>query len=122
MIKYSLILLGSVFLGLGCFGIIIPGLPTTPFILLAAGCYFRSSDRLYSWIINHKIFGKYIQNFRETRSISLSIKIISLIVMWLMICLSIFVFIKTRPLKIIIMLLGLIGTFVLLSIRTSGNK
>jgi uncharacterized membrane protein YbaN (DUF454 family) len=119
MIKLLLIVMGSVFLGLGFLGIFTPGLPTTPFLLLAAGCYVRSSDRLYSWLLRHKLFGKYIHNFRETRSIPLRSKIISLIIMWIMICLSIFVFIKNFPVKIIIALLGVIGTFVLLSIPTS---
>ena len=62
MIKLFLIVLGSVFLGLGFLGIFTPGLPTTPFLLLAAGCYVRSSDSLYSWLLQHKLFGKYIHN------------------------------------------------------------
>jgi uncharacterized membrane protein YbaN (DUF454 family) len=94
MIKLLLIVLGSIFLGLGFLGIFAPGLPTTPFLLLAAGCYVRSSDRLYSWLLKHKLFGKYIHNFRKTPSIPLHIKIISLIVIWILIGLSIFVFIK----------------------------
>ena len=121
MIKLFLIVLGSIFLGLGFLGIFTPGLPTTPFLLLAAGCYVKSSDRLYSWLLQNKLFGKYIHNFRKTRSIPLRSKILSLIVMWIMICLSIFVFIKPFPVKTIIALLGVIGTFFLLSIPTSGR-
>ncbi len=113
-----MILFGSIFLGLGFVGIIVPGLPTTPFLLLAAGCYVRSSDRLYSWLLDHKLFGKYIHNFRETRSISLRSKIISLIVMWVMLGLSIYIFIKIIPVKIIIALLGVIGSLVILLIPT----
>jgi len=119
MIKHILILLGSIFLGLGFIGIIVPGLPTTPFLLLAAGCYVRSSNRLYSWLLDHKLLGKYIHNFRETRSISLRSSVISLIVMWIMIGLSISVFIKNIPVRIIIVLLGVIGTCVILSIPAS---
>ena len=119
MIKHILILFGSIFLGLGFVGIIVPGLPTTPFLLLAAGCYVKSSDRLYSWLLNHKLLGKYIYNFREIRSISLHSKIISLILMWIMISLSVLIFIKIIPVKIIIALLGVIGTLVILSLPTS---
>ena len=123
MIKNPLlILLGSFFVGLGFLGIFIPGLPTTPFLLLAAGCYVRSSDRLYAWIINHKIFGKNIKSFRENRAISLRSKIISLIAMWLMISLSVFVFIKIFWIKILILMLGVIGTIVILSIRSLKNN
>jgi hypothetical protein len=119
MIKLFLIVLGSFFLGIGFLGIFTPGLPTTPFLLLAAGCYVRSSDRLYSWLLGNKLLGKYIYNFRNTRSISLRSKIISIFIMWIMICLSIFVFVKKLLIEIIIALLGVIGTFVLLSIPTS---
>ena len=118
MIKIVLILFGSIFLGLGFVGIIVPGLPTTPFLLLAAGCYVRSSDRLYLWLLDHKLYGKYISNFRETRSISLRSKIISLIVMWVMISLSIYIFIKIIEVRIIVALLGIIGTLVILLIPT----
>ena len=119
MMKYILILLGSFFLGLGFIGLIVPGLPTTPFLLLAAGCYVKSSDRLYSWLLDHKLFGKYIHNFRETRSISVRIKSVSVVVMWIMIGLSISIFIKIISVKIIIALLGVIGTLVILLIPTS---
>ena len=119
MVKPILILLGSVFLGLGFIGIIVPGLPTTPFLLLAAGCYVKSSDRLYSWLLDHKLFGKYIHNFRETRSIPLRSKIISIILMWIMICLSIVVFIKIISVMIIVAILGIIGTLVVLLIPTT---
>ena len=121
MIKYILILLGSIFLGLGFIGVIVPGLPTTPFLLLAAGCYVKSSDRLYSWLLDHRLFGKFIHNFRETRSVSIRSKSISLIVMWVMIGVSICLFIKIIPVKIIIALLGVIGTLVILLIPTSRN-
>jgi uncharacterized membrane protein YbaN (DUF454 family) len=123
MIKNPLLIsLGSFFVGLGFLGIFIPGLPTTPFLLLAAGCYVRSSDRLYAWIINHKIFGKNIKSFRENRAVSLRSKIISLIVMWLMISLSVFVFIEIFWIKNLILMVGVIGTIVILSIRTLKNK
>ena len=119
MIKHILILFGSIFLGLGFIGIIVPGLPTTPFLLLAAGCYVRSSDRLYSWLLDHKFFGKYIRNFRETRSIPLRSKIISIIVMWVMIGISVSIFIEIFNVKIIIVILGIIGTLVVLIISTT---
>jgi len=122
MIKLLLIMLGSLFLGLGIPGIFIPGLPTTPFLLLAAGCYFRSSDRLYKWLLNHYILGRYIRNFRENRAISLRSKIISLVTMWLMISMSVFVFIKTLWIKILVANLGVIGTVVILLIPASKNN
>lgn len=63
MKQYLLIILGTITLCLGIIGIILPLLPTTPFLLLSATCYVNSSKRLYDWLINHKVLGIYIRNF-----------------------------------------------------------
>ena len=68
---------GTFFVGLGIIGIFLPLLPTTPFLLLAAACYARSSKRFYNWLLNNKWFGNYIKNYRERKGIPLQIKIIS---------------------------------------------
>ena len=72
--KYLLIILGSICLMLGIIGIFLPLLPTTPFLLLAAALYFRSSERLYQWLIQQKHLVSYIRNFREFRAIPLRAK------------------------------------------------
>jgi uncharacterized membrane protein YbaN (DUF454 family) len=119
VIRITLIVLGTLFLALGALGVVVPGLPTTPFLLLAAALYFRSSDRLYSWLLNHRVFGRAIRNFRDTKSISLRTKVISIGTMWAMILLSIFLFIPNMPLRITIAALGVIGTIAIVLIRTS---
>lgn len=119
MVRITLIILGTLFLALGAVGAVVPGLPTTPFLLLAAAMYFRSSDRLYAWLLNHRLFGKAIRSFRETRSISLRAKIISIAMMWAMILLSIFFFLANDAVRITVAGLGAVGTVVLLLIRTS---
>lgn len=63
-------------------GIIVPLLPTTPFLLLAAACFIRSSDRLYRWLISHKWLGPYIKNYREYRAVSRRTKIMTLLLLW----------------------------------------
>jgi uncharacterized membrane protein YbaN (DUF454 family) len=68
--------------GLGLLGVFIPVLPTTPFLLLAAGCFMRSSQRLYDWLIHHKWFGEYIRNYREYRAIPLRAKVVTLVLLW----------------------------------------
>jgi hypothetical protein len=68
--------------GLGVLGIFVPLLPTTPFLLLAAACFVRSSPRLYAWLIQHKWFGKYIRYYREYRAIPLQVKIGALVLLW----------------------------------------
>ena len=80
--KYLLIILGSISLVLGVIGIFLPLLPTTPFLLLAAALYVRSSENLYNWLIHQKYLGTYIRNFREHKAIPLRAKIISVTLVW----------------------------------------
>ena len=81
--KYLFIILGSLSLALGIIGIILPILPTTPFLLLSAALYIRSSEKLYLWLINQKYLGTYIRNFREHKAIPLRAKIISITLIWI---------------------------------------
>ncbi len=76
------IIVGSISLGLGILGIVLPLLPTTPFLLLAAACYLRGSNRLHDWLLSHKILGGYIRNYREGRGISAKAKAIALVFLW----------------------------------------
>ena len=68
---------------LGVAGIFLPLLPTTPFLLLAAAMFFRSSPRAYRWLLGHRYLGPYIRSFREDRSIPLRAKIVALSLLWL---------------------------------------
>ncbi|MDP6877560.1 MAG: YbaN family protein [Candidatus Marinimicrobia bacterium] len=78
--KYLYICLGLIFVGLGFFGIIIPGIPTTPFVLLAAWFFSRSSQRLDRWLINHKTFGPFINDWKRYKGIKRKSKILSICV------------------------------------------
>lgn len=77
-IRICLIITGIFFVGVGTLGIILPLLPTTPFLVLAAMCFSRSSERFHNWLLNNKWFGAYIKNYREGKGISLRQKIIVL--------------------------------------------
>ena len=74
-IRILWITLGSIFVAIGTIGIFVPGLPTTVFMLLAAACYVRSSERLYNWLIRNKTFGKYIKDYREGKGMPIKAKI-----------------------------------------------
>ena len=82
VMKVLLIVIGSVSLVLGVLGIILPLVPTTPFLLLTAACYVRSSDRLYNWLMTNKWFGSYIRNYKAGRGIPLKAKISVLVMIW----------------------------------------
>ncbi|MCK5056877.1 MAG: YbaN family protein [Candidatus Aminicenantes bacterium] len=118
MIKLIYIFLGVLLVALGFIGILVPGLPTTPFLLLASGCFLKSSQRLHSWLINQKLFGKYLKSFQETSSIPKGIKILSITMMWIMIFCSICFFIKSLLIKILLIICGITGSIVILSFRT----
>ena len=81
-VKTLFILLGAVSLLLGLVGIFVPLLPTTPFLLLAAALWVRSSPKLYVWLLSHRRLGPYIRNFRENRAIPLHAKIVSVTLLW----------------------------------------
>ena len=87
--KRLLIGAGTLSTGLGIIGIFIPILPTTPFLLLAAACYMRSSERFYQWLINNRIFGAYVRNYIEGRGMPVRIKMFTILLLWLTIALTI---------------------------------
>lgn len=81
--RIFLIIVGCISLALGVTGMFLPLLPTTPFLLLSAAAWVKASPSLYNWLLNHKVLGEYIRNFREYRAIPLRVKIISVSLVWL---------------------------------------
>ena len=123
MKKTILVIFGSLSLVMGITGIFLPILPTTPFLLLAAALFARSSERLYVWLINHKIFGEYIRNFREDKAISLQAKIISISTLWLFMSYSIFFIVSHRwYLQALLASIALGVTIYILSFKTKVRK
>ena len=86
--KIILVILGSLFFGLGIVGIILPILPTTPFLLLAAACYGSGNEKCYQWLIEHKYFGSYIQSYRSGAGIPAKTKLCAIGMLWTMISIS----------------------------------
>ena len=115
--KYILIIIGLIALSLGFIGIIIPILPTTPFMLLAAYCFVRSSKRLYNWLINHKVFGVYIYNYLENRAIKKSAKISAMVLLWPSLIFTMCIIQKT-PVTIILIIVGVFVSKHILSLKT----
>ncbi len=76
-------MLGAVALGLGVVGILVPLLPTTPFLILAAYLFSRGSRRLHAWLVNHRLLGPPIRNWRRHRAVSTRAKLSALIAMLL---------------------------------------
>lgn len=109
MKKYLFIILGLFSLGLGLLGIVTPGLPTTPFILLTGVLFAKSSPRLHQKLLDHKITGPYIR--RVNNGFSTKGLLISIGIMWTMIILTTLVVFKNNQTMQFVMLgLGFIGT------------
>ncbi len=116
--KILLILLGTISLVLGIMGIFLPLLPTTPFLLLSAALYFRSSPRLYDWLLSHKHLGPYIRNFRENRAIPLRVKIVSVSLVWITLLYCTFFIAEHLLLQLFFVLLASGITYHILSYKT----
>jgi uncharacterized protein len=98
--------LGTAFVVVGGIGLIMPLLPTTPFLLLAAACYARASSRFYNALLNHRSFGPLIVEWRRHRSIPWRVKITAIVLMSATLASSIVFFVDYVPLKIALAFLG----------------
>jgi uncharacterized membrane protein YbaN (DUF454 family) len=79
---------GTICLLLGSIGVFIPVLPTTPFLLLSAACYLRSSTRMYRWLFDNRFFGEYLSNYRDGKGLPMKVKIFTLAMLWVTISYS----------------------------------
>lgn len=121
-VKIMYIFLGTLSLIIGLVGIILPGLPTTPFLLLTAGLYMRSSDTLYQKVMSNRYIGKYISDYQSSKSISVKVKLYIIAMMWTMIFISSYFFIPFEWAKIIVIISGIIGTIVVgFVVKTKRN-
>lgn len=112
IIRSLYIIGGTLSLALAIIGIIVPGLPTTPFALLSAYLYAKSSDRLYNWLLNNKILGSRIRNYHKRKGVTRKGKIGIIIFMTSMVMFSSFIVIKDITLRMVILSLGLVGAVV----------
>ena len=90
--RAALLICGTLSLALGVIGIFVPLLPTTCFLLIAAWCYARSSQRLYDRLMRARWIGNYLRRYRDERAIPVHVKIASLVMMWITIGYSVIVF------------------------------
>jgi|TARA_B100000508_G_C11443096_1_gene269880 hypothetical protein len=111
--------LGFLFAAIGTVGIVIPGLPTTPLMILAAACFAKSSQRFYDWVINNRMFGQHVKNYREGNGIPKKSKPMILGTMWIFITFAVLIGIPDSAPDIsryATIVLGIIGTIFILRI------
>ena len=120
--KILLAILGSVSLALGIMGVFLPVLPTTPFLLLSAALYMRSSQRLYDWLMSHERLGTYIRNFREHKALPLRVKIVSVTMVWATLLYCAFVVAKEWWMSAVFVAIAIGVTIHILSYKTLKKR
>jgi uncharacterized membrane protein YbaN (DUF454 family) len=116
-LKILFITLGFICLILGISGLVIPGLPTTPFILLAGYFFLKSSEKLHKWLLSRKYIGKPLRNYNEKKAFTKKTIIFSVILMWIMISASIIFLIENKIVQISVFLIGIIGTIFMMYLK-----
>ncbi|NQT05004.1 MAG: YbaN family protein [Dehalococcoidia bacterium] len=117
--KGLLIFAGTTFTAIGIIGIFVPILPTTPFLLLAAACYLRSSRRLYNWLLNNRFFGAYVRNYLDGRGMPRKIKIATILLLWITIACSIIFAVQALVIRVILLVVAVGVTVHIMLIKTT---
>ena len=117
-VKGLLIVAGTFCVGLGVLGILLPLLPTTPFLVLAAACYAKSSKRFYSWLLNNRWFGNYLKDYRQKKGVPLRVKVWAISLLWVTILFAAFFVIDILLVRIVLILIAGLITIHILRIRT----
>ena len=115
---------GLIFLGLAALGAVLPLLPVTPFLLLAAACFARSSDRLYRWLHENRLFGEYLRRYRAGEGIPLLSKVLTLTLLWSTLGFSAFLALPAGNwlLKVLLAAVGAAVTVHILRIKTCRKE
>ena len=119
--KLGYFIVGWVSLFLGVLGIVLPLLPTTPFVLLSAFCFSKSSKRFHLWLLNHKLFGPLVTDWQRHGVIQLKAKILATISMLVMVSVSLY-FVNIPLLYVGIILLSISCVLVFIWSRPSKPK
>lgn len=116
LLRITLLTLGSIATALGFIGVFLPLLPTTPFLLLAAACFMRSSDKFYEKLIGNRILGSYILDYREKRGMRRRNKFVSIFLLWAAISYSIYA-VEGTAIRLILVAIALAVTVHIITLK-----
>lgn len=106
--RVVLAVLGFAFVGIGIAGLLLPVLPATPFFLLAAACFARTSVRFYNWLLNHRVVGPTVREWQLHRSIPYRTKLLAIALMACTLAISAVFFIEPPLLRALLAVLGVL--------------
>lgn len=109
-------------LGLGVVGIAVPILPTVPFVLLAAACFVRSSERCHRWLVTHPVFGRHIADYLAGRGIARRAKIVALATLWASVLLSVILFVPLLAADVVMLAVAAAVTIYIVRLPTAGAR
>jgi uncharacterized membrane protein YbaN (DUF454 family) len=118
LLRNLIFLAGWFFVFLAFIGILLPLVPTTPFLLLAAACFYRSSGKFYKWIMQNKLFGHYLQDYKAGRGIPPHVKVTALLFTWTSTLVSAFFFLPWLWLRILVIGISIAITVHLAMVKT----
>jgi uncharacterized membrane protein YbaN (DUF454 family) len=108
-------------LGLGAAGLVLPVLPTVPFVLLAAACFLRASDRRYRWLVSHPVFGPHIADYLAGQGLRPRVKVLALVTLWVSVLASVFALVPLLAVDVVVLAVAAIVTAYILRLPTSGG-
>ena len=111
-------IIGTISLIFAFIGIVLPIIPTTPFALLSAACYYNGSKRLQSWLSHNEMFGPIIRDYEEHGGMRKATKIKALTIMWVAVLASALLILDTLMMRALVVLIAVIGTVSMLRIKT----
>lgn len=104
--RIFLLIVGGVSLVLGIIGIFLPIMPTTPFLLLTAACYVRSSERFYNWLVSHPVLSKYILSYLDGKGVPRKVKYYTTCPLWVSLIVS-SIIVPIWQVQVLLMVIGL---------------
>jgi uncharacterized membrane protein YbaN (DUF454 family) len=107
LVKALLLMVGWLSVVLGVIGVFLPIMPTTPFLLLAAACFLRTSPKFYNWLVGHPKLGKYLLYYLEGKGIPLKAKVYSIGLMAISMSVTTY-FVPVTAVKILLPLVGVL--------------
>lgn len=119
--RYFYLIFGFIFVGIGVLGIFVPLLPTAIFLIMASACFMKSSPKAAEWLKNNRWLGSYVRNYVDKTGLSITSKIIHIIVLWVSIGLSIYLINDNIAVRILLLVIAIAVTIHLIMIKTAKS-
>jgi uncharacterized membrane protein YbaN (DUF454 family) len=109
-------------LALGAAGLVLPVVPTVPFVLLAAACFLRASDRRYRWLVSHPVLGPHISDYLAGKGLRTRVKALALLTLWASVLVSVVLFIPLPAADVVVLAVAAIVSVFILRLPTNRQR